>query len=152
MIREQRDPGFWLVIASHPDLAGAMMGLDPGQVAALAARPDILPLASENGGYFFAAMDRLGLALELHSLFRPAGWGREAATAGKAALDRVFEGAQLIATHEVEANPRSRPPKSFGFVQAGVWLPTGVGRLRLWVLTRKAWEASPAHRRYSECP
>jgi hypothetical protein len=147
VIREERDPAFWCEIASHPDLAGALMGLTPHQVADIATRPDILPLASDNGGYFFRRLDGLGMVLELHSLFRPAGWGREVAATGKQALVRVFRTAQVITTYEIHGNDHSRPPRSYGFVRAGDWQTTGAGTLRLWVLTRAAWEASPAFRR-----
>lgn len=152
MIREERDPGFWLDVASHPDVAPALMGLAPRAVVAAVARPDVLPLASENGGYLFRRLDGPGLALELHSLFRPAGWGREAAQAGRLALCRVFETARLITTFEVEGNGRSRPPRSYGFTPAGDWRTTGQGRLRLWTLTQAGWESSPAYRRHTPCP
>jgi hypothetical protein len=148
VIREQRDPAFWREIASHPDLAGALMEISPEQVQTIAARPDVLPLASDNGGYFFGRLDGLGLVLELHSLFRPAGWGREAAATGKEALMSVFRTAQVITTYEVHGNPRSRPPRSYGFVRAGDWQTTRAGTLRLWVLTRAAWESSPVFRRH----
>jgi hypothetical protein len=151
MIREERDPAFWFEIASHPDLAGALMGLSPHQVKEVATRPDILPLASDNGGFFFGRLDGPGMVLELHSLFRPAGWGREVAVTAKEALARVFVTAQLITTYEVQGNDHSRPPRSYGFVRAGEWQTTGVGTLRLWVLTRAAWESSPAHRRCAKC-
>lgn len=147
MIREERDPAFWFEIASHPAIAGALMGLDSLAVAQTALRPSILPLASENGGFFFGRMDGLGMACELHSLYRPAGWGREAASAGKEALQWVFGAYQVVITFETLANPRSRPPLSFGFVRAGDWRKTVIGQLRLWVLTKLAWETSPAHRR-----
>ena len=151
MIREERDPAFWFEIASHPDLAGALMGLTPREVQQIATRPDVLPLASQNGGFFFGRMDGLGMVLELHSLFRPAGWGREAAAAGKDALARVFGAAQVITTYEVRGNDRSRPPRSYGFAPAGDWQATDVGTLRLWVLTRAAWESSAVFRRHTSC-
>jgi len=150
-IREERNPDFWMEIASHPALRGAMLGLAPAQVAQVSQKPQIIPLASDNGGFFFCRMDQIGMIAELHTLYRPAGWGREVATAGKEALEWVFREFQVIVTYEVEANERSRPPRSFGFVQAGEWKPTTVGSLRAWVLTVAAWEASPAHRRFVTC-
>ncbi len=150
-IREERDPEFWGEIASHPAIAGAMMGLTPAQVVAASQREQIVPLASDNGGFFFCRMDQIGMIAELHTLYRPAGWGREVALAGKQALEWVFREFQVIVTHEVEANPRSRPPRSFGFVQAGDYQASPVGAIRARVLTRAAWECSPAHRRFVPC-
>jgi hypothetical protein len=151
MIQEQRDAAFWREIASDPAVAGAVMGLTPDQIAEIAARPAILPLASANGGFFFGTMDGLGLIAELHSLYRPAGRGREAAEAGRKALERVFATFQVVVTYEVQGNERSRPPRSFGFVMAGDWRETAVGVLRAWVLTRAAWEGSPVKRRMATC-
>ncbi|MEO8927303.1 MAG: hypothetical protein ABI306_09080 [Caulobacteraceae bacterium] len=151
MIREERDPAFWVEIASHPAVTGAIMGLRADQIAAFAPNPAIIPLASDNGGFLFCRMDQIGLTLELHTLYRPAGWGREVATAGKEALQWVFRTYQVITTYEMETNPQSRPPRSFGFVAAGEFQQTPVGSLRAWVLTRAAWESSPAHRRHITC-
>ena len=150
-IREERDPEFWGEIASHPAIQGAMMGLTPVQVAAASQRPQIVPLASDNGGFFFCRMDQIGMIAELHTLYRPAGWGREVARAGKEALEWVFRAVQIVTTYQIEANPLSQPPRSFGFVQAGEWQKTAVGSARMWVLTRAAWEASPAHKRMLSC-
>lgn len=151
MIREERDPAFWEAIAAHPAVTGAMMGLTAAQVAASAQRAEIIPLASDNGGFVFCRMDQIGVSLELHTLYRPAGWGREVARAGKEALEWVFRTFQVIVTHQVEDNRLSQPPRSFGFVQAGEYQKSPVGAIRAWVLTRAAWEASPAHRRFIPC-
>lgn len=148
MIRIERDPAWWSEIAAHPALEGLVMGLTPAEIGRAALRPTLLPLASENGGFFFGRMDGPGLVLELHTLFRPAGWGREAAAAGREALTWVFREAQVVVTHEVAANPLSRPPRSFGFALAGDWRETNLGALRAWVLTKAGWEASPAGRRF----
>ena len=110
-LTEQRDAGFWRAIASDPALAGVMMGLGPDQIAAIAADARMLPLASENGGFFFGQMDGLGLVAELHTFFRPAGWGREVAMAGREALEQVFATFQVVVTYEVKGNARSRPPR-----------------------------------------
>ena len=152
MIRVERDPAFWAAVAGHPALAGAMMGLSPEAVGLIARRPDVLPVASAHGGFFFARADALGFVAELHTLYTPEGWGREVLTAGIAALNLVWLcGYQALTTFEVEANPRSRPPRTFGFIQAGDWRETPFGALRLWTLSRAAWEASPANRRNSTC-
>lgn len=148
MIRVERDSGFWENVASHPALAGATMGLDPFAIGAIAKRQDVLPLAAEHGGFIFAKTDTLGFVCELHTLFTPDGWGREVVMAGIEALNLVWLcGYHIVTTFEVESNPKSRPPKTFGFVQAGDWRETLIGNIRLWTLSRTAWEASPASKR-----
>ncbi|MHB8529189.1 MAG: hypothetical protein ACYC8V_06720 [Caulobacteraceae bacterium] len=149
MIRIERDPAWWSTIAAHPAVAGAIHGLTPAAIGELATRPGMIPMAAEHGGFLFAAMDGFGFIAELHTLFTPEGWGREAMEAGREALQLLFSGpCQAVATYEVEANRRSRPPVSFGFTRAGEFRETAFGSLRLWILTRGAWEASPAHERY----
>lgn len=152
MIREERDPVFWAEIAAHPALAGALMGISAAAVAEMAVQPSILPLASDNGGFFFGRMDALGLTVELHTLYRPEGWGHEVSTAAKQAFEWIFASAQVVVTCEVDGNHKSAPPRSFGFAPTGDWQPTPVGLLRPWVLTKRAWQASPAHRRFISCP
>ncbi len=147
MIREERDVDFWYDVAAHPAVAGALMGLDPLQIAEVASRPAVLPLASDNGGWLIGRMDGLGLVGEVHAIYRPAGWGREALDAGKQAMDWAFRVFQVLVVHEMEHNPHSRPSLSAGFTLAGEWQYTVVGRIRMWVLTRAAWEISPMHRR-----
>ena len=148
MIRVERDSAFWEGIASHPSLAGVLMGMSPQGVGAVAERPDVLPLAAEHGGFFFAKADVLGMVAELHTIFEPRGWGREVLLAGIEAINLIWLcGYQLVVTHEVEANPKSRPPKTFGFNQAGDWRETPYGNMRLWTLSKAAWEQSPAAQR-----
>ena len=151
MIRVERDPAFWTAIASHPEVAPALLGLPPAKVGALARRPEMLPLASEHGGFLFTRLDAMGFVCELHTLFRPEGWGREALFAGIESLGVVWAlGYQTIVTFESRANARSRPPRTFGFRKAGDWRSTPVGELRMWTLTQSAWNASPARR--LRCP
>ncbi len=151
-VRIERDPAFWTGIAAHPAVAGALMGLPPAEVGRFAARGDVLAIAARHGGFIFARTDALGFIADLHTLFTPEGWGREALAAGIEAINLVWlAGYQAVTTFEVEANPRSRPPRTFGFSQAGDWRATPFGPLRLWMLTRAAWEASPAKRR-AKCP
>ena len=147
MIREERNPAFWYEIASHPACAGFMLGLPIENVVQASLQAHVLPLASDNGGYFFVPMDHLGVTAELHALYRPAGWGREADQAGKEALEWVFRTFQVVIAYEMESNDRSHPPASFGFIRADDWKETKAGSLRAWVLTRAAWEASPAYGR-----
>ena len=147
MIRIERDPAFWIRIASHPAVAPALMGLPAERVASLVTRRDLLPLASEHGGFLFGRLDALGFVCELHTLFTPEGWGREALTAGAQSLGAVWAlGYQTVVTFEVRENVKSRPPKTFGFTQAGDWRATLLGDFRMWTLTKSAWEASPARR------
>ena len=152
MIRVERDPAFWTIVAAHPAVQGAILGIAPETIGELAVREGVLPLASRHGGYLFARADALGFVVELHTLFTPEGWGREAVIAGIEALNAVFLlGYQVVTTFEMETNPRSRPPVTAGFVQAGDWRETPLGQLRMWVLTRAGWEASPAARRRRRC-
>ncbi len=147
MIRIERDPAFWTRVAAHPEVTPMLMGLPAEKVGALAGRPDMLPFASDHGGFLFGRLDALGFVCELHTLFTPEGWGREALTAGVQALEAVWAlGYQSILTFEVRANARSKPPRTFGFVQAADWRATPLGDLRLWTLTPTAWNASPARR------
>jgi hypothetical protein len=68
--------------------------------------------------------------------------------AGMEAIGLVWlSGFSLVTTFEVETNPHSRPPKTFGFTRSGDWRETPFGNLRLWTLSRAAWAASPAAQR-----
>lgn len=150
MIREARDPGFWQAVADHPEVAPhVLLGRPDLDLAAIVTHESVLPLASDNGGFLFCRLDGLGRLWELHTLYRPEGWGREVLLAAKQAFQRVFEVGQVVTTYEVEGWWRSRPPKSFGFQQAGEFraVPDLGAALSTWVLTKAAWEASPAHRR-----
>jgi hypothetical protein len=57
-------------------------------------------------------------------------------------------------THEVRGNRRSQPPLSFRFAPASAFhqVPQLAAELRTWVLTRSAWEVSPARQRMPQCP
>ncbi len=152
MIRIERDPLFWARVAAHPAVAPILQVVDPALVGVLATRPEFLPIAAEHGGFLLQRRDELGFAWELHTLFNPEGWGREAVVAGIEALGLMFgTNARLISTFEVKANPRSRPWKGLGFAPAGDWAATPVGELRLWILTKAAWSESRAARRRATC-
>jgi len=152
VLKVNRDPAFWTRVAAHPAVSGMLHGVSPQAIGALAAHEGMLPLASEHGGFLFARMDGFGFVRELHTLFTPEGWGREALTSGIEALGLLFaHECQMVTTYEVADNPRSRPPKTFGFAVAGDWRETVVGTLRLWILTREAWMASPARTRRAKC-
>jgi hypothetical protein len=127
--------------------------MTPEHLSGFIGRDDVLPLASAHGGFVFVFGDPVGLMCELHTLFTPEGWGREAADSAVLAFNAVFAlGPQMVTTHEVKANPRSRPPLSYGFRPAGGWGETPYGCLRLWILTAVAWAASPvATRRRRTC-
>ncbi len=124
-----------------------LMGLPAERVGELVSRSDMLPLASEHGGFLFSRTDATGFIAELHTLFMPEGWGREALSAGVQSLGVVWAlGFQLVGTFEAEANLRSRPPRTFGFRQCGDWRATPIGALRLWTLSLSDWTNSPARR------
>jgi hypothetical protein len=146
MIREERDARFWVCVSEHPSVKPTTK-LDPDSWPDFLARADVRPMALEHGGHLFAAMDCLGRAWELHSLFTPDGWGAEVNLALKQALGSLGDW-DLIVTHEVAGWWRSQPPRSYGFRPAGAFHGSAIGELRTWILTRAAWEASPVHRRW----
>lgn len=146
-IREERDPAFWMGIASHPEVQSLLGNFSPEHMAALISLPTLTPLAAEHGGFLFVALDGAQRIQELHTLFTPAGWGREVHAAAKMAFNRMFAGdAQVIATYQMEHNPKSQPPRSFGFLPVGDFAPSPFGSARTWILTRDAWAASPGGR------
>jgi len=147
MIIEDRS-GFWDEIAAHPEVKPHVgLGYDVS-MADVVRHPRTVPLRSANGGFIFVQLDGLGRVYELHTLYRPEGWGREVLAAAKEAFATMFgRDAQLVTTFEVEGWWRSRPPKSFGFQPAGEFAPTLLGSLKTWILTAEAWERSPARRR-----
>lgn len=147
MIREERDPEFWVRIAGHPEVLPHLMGVSLEVVETLVQHEKVIPLASENGGYLFTRIDGFGRVLELHSMFTPRGRGREAHRAGCEALERLFPDHCAVITYEVQGNPLSRPPKSFGFKPLEDFRETEVATVRTWILTREAWEQSPARQR-----
>lgn len=147
MIAENRDPAFWVRVASHPQVRDTLFGLDPEEVGPLIQSPEVLPLAAEHGGFLFARVGSLEAVRELHTLFTPEGWGREVHSAAKEALGIVFGHCDLVTTFEVLSNPRSRPPKSFGFQPASEPRSSAFGPVKTWLLSRHAWEQSPARRR-----
>lgn len=149
-VRIERDPAFWIGVAQHPMVTPLLGDLNAVQIADVIARPNILPLASDHGGFLFASIDSLGRVLELHTLYTPEGWGREVHAAAKAAFEFVFDrGAVMVFTYDIEENPRSRPPRTFGFRPAGERLTSPHGAAQAWVLTREGWMASPG--RASAC-
>lgn len=144
-----RDPEFWHGVASHPMVAPYVTF---GQMVDWSFLSDqrVIPLSSEHGGYMFFKADGLGRVLELHTMFTPEGWGKEAASMFKEALDHVFSsGAQIVVTLEMQDNRRSQPPKSFGWKPTGGFdLVNGLDQLgKTWFLTQEAWIASPAKKR-----
>lgn len=147
-VRLERDPLFWAEIMQHPSVFALVGSPTDAQVAEIVTRETIMPLASTHGGFLFARLDNLGRVVEMHTAFTPEGWGREANLALKESLNRVFaEGHQVVVTYETADNPRSLPPRSFGFTPAGEFGGSSLGMLRSWVLTCAAWRASPAYLR-----
>lgn len=146
-IREERSAAFWHGIASHPEVSEVLGVFSFDQIAAVVGRHNVTPLASEHGGFWFVAIDSFARVCELHTLFTREGWGREVHGAAKAAFNHMFAGpCDLIVTSQMRDNPRSQPPRSFGFRQVGEYGPTHLGDARTWVLTREAWAASPGGR------
>lgn len=151
---EARDPAFWQSVFEHPRVKPNVALGRSVDIAAVVADPRVTPLRARHGGYLFVQLDGLGHVHELHSMFTPEGWGREALLAAKAAFTRMFDaGAQVIVTFEVRGNRRSQPPRSFRFRTAGGFAgaPGFKTEFRSWVLTRDDWESSPAHRRSKSC-
>lgn len=144
-VLEDRDPAFWRKVADHPEVqATGVMG-GPGVIEALVADPRMTPLRSEHGGYLFSRLDPIGRVYEFHTLFTPEGWGREVNATFKASLKLMFSrGAFVVVGNEVVGTGHTSRPRSFGFKPAGPTTPFHGFNLRTWVLTREAWESSPA--------
>ena len=144
-----RDVQFWDSVACHEAVAPhVFMGSEPRSIGSLIENERNLPFASENGGVLFVGLDALGMVREMHTMYRPEGWGREVAINGKSFVQEVFQTASLIMTHEQEGNWKSRPPLSHGWKPSGDYCDIGLScRLRLWVLTKDAWIASPVGRK-----
>lgn len=144
----ERDPKFWTEVAEHPAVAPhVLFGHSGLLMAEVVQNPRVLPFRSEHGGYLFVKLDGLEKVFELHSLFTPEGWGREAYETAAYAFATIFITAHMVVTYEVEDNPKSRPPKTFGFVPVSDFSDVEFGRVRTWILTQQAWNASPVRRR-----
>lgn len=144
-----RDVEFWNRIATHPSVAPSVfMGLPVVSTAPLVENENNLPLASENGGLIFVAVDHLGLVMELHTLYTPEGWGREVTSHARLCFRDVMKDTSLVITHEQEGEKQTKPPLSYGWKPAGDYTDVGLPRrLKLWILTREAWLASPVGRK-----
>ena len=147
-MRLERSIDFWWPIFEAPECQAAHCGLTASrdEVEAFLQVEGVKPLVGEHGGYIFVPKDATGLIYELHSLFRKPGWGREAAKVGKSALRHMFgEGMQVLLTQEIQG--LQNPPLSYGWVKAhSDFRELPIGSVRIWVLTRDAWEQSPAVR------
>lgn len=147
-VSETRDPEFWIWVASSPEAARALHGFPPERIMDVVLSPQTVPLASTHGGFLFLRQDSFSRVLELHTMFRPEGWGKEVHSAAKEAFEIVFADAEMIITHEDLADWRSRPPRSFGFEPSGPPFLHSFGEFRLWALTVDRWRASPARKRW----
>lgn len=137
-----RDPSFWRPICEHPEVKPHVsLGSEHDWLTPLLENPRVLPFIGERGGYFLVDMAH-GRIWDLHAAFLPSGWGKDASATLKRLLG-ALRGWDAVTSLEVEGNWRSRPPRSFGFRPAA---PMRDG-YRTHVLTRTAWEASPAFRR-----
>jgi hypothetical protein len=147
-VRIERSLDFWLPVFQAPECQPAHCGLEIKEDAleAFITNPWVRPIAGQNGGYLFVKKDDYGLIWELHSLFKRPGWGREAAAVGKQALKLMFaDGMHLLFTYEIKGLPT--PPISYGWEKASEeYARTSIGEGRIWLLTKAAWEQSPAHR------
>lgn len=149
-MREERDPAFWSGVIEHPEVKPHVTLGRAFDLVGFLQSSRVLPLATENGGFFFVMLDGVGRVYELHTAYRPEGWGREVLFALKAACERVFAaGGQLITTYEVEGNWRSRPPKTFRFQACGDFETCEFGSFKTWALSKADWRASPAYRSMS---
>jgi len=147
VIRIERDPAWWADIAGDLRVA-ERIGVSPDQIAAFICRPGVTGLATEHGGYVFSTLDSFGLVYEVHALFTPEGWGREAVNAAHEALQIMFDrGAQIIVVYQQDERNSFTPPISHGWKLAGDFRPTPMGGFRTWVLTISAWRGSTAVRR-----
>jgi hypothetical protein len=156
-LRIERDPAFWAQVLAAPEVARGAAFDQAIDIAAVVTNPAVLPLRATHGGFLICALDPPGWVRELHSLFRQEGWGREVHGAARAALTLCFgQGMQALVTYEPRANPRSRPPRSFGFEPMGDFaVASHIATrpdmaLRGWILTRRAWEGSPAFKRMTQ--
>lgn len=144
-----RDTSWWDGIANHEAVAPhVFMGLPAVTLAPLVEPENSFPMASINGGLIFAPLDNLGFVFELHTLYKPEGWGREVHAHAKECFRQMMERASIIVTHEQEGSSQTRPPLSFGWKSSGIFREVGLPkRLRMWVLTKEAWESSPVGRK-----
>lgn len=154
MITEDRSLSFWRPVFEHPAVnPHVALGHDVDLDGILSSSL-VTALRADHGGFLFVQLDGAARLFELHTMFTPEGWGREALFSAKEAFAEMFRrGAQIVTTFEVEGNQRSQPPRSFGFVQAGEFSEVaalGV-RMRSWVLTCLAWNASMACKRMMSC-
>lgn len=144
-VRVERSPEFWRSLIAHPAVAHVGEGLS--DIGEFVSRDNVIPMASESGGYVFCQVDVLGRVYDLHAAYKPEGRGMEASAALKQCLNEVP--GDLFIVSET-ANPMSRPPKSFGFRVASDWRASPVGPIRTWAVTRDEWQRSPAFRKASQ--
>lgn len=136
------------MIADDPDVRPHITLGHDLDIRAVVEHPRVTALRSQNGGFLFVQLDGIGRVFELHTLYKPEGWGREVLLSAKQAFAAIFAaGAQVVVTYEVEGWKRSQPPLSFGFKPAGDFAPALGTALRTWTLTRSAWDLSPARGR-----
>lgn len=145
-----RTAAFWRDVAAHPAVARTLLGADPEDVALIATTPPAIALAAEHGGFILQPRDAFGRVLELHTMFTPEGWGREAASAAKEMFTTVFADADMVVTYENVNDWRARPPLSFGFRPCGGEFERMGETWRTWSLSADAWRTSPAFIRWSK--
>lgn len=94
MIRDERDPTFWDAIANHPSVRPHVGGEGPLSLSEVIGRDDILPLATDHGGFIFACI--FPARWELHTMVLPEGRGRATLTAFAEAKRRVFTSTDAV--------------------------------------------------------
>lgn len=147
-----RSAEFWDGVASSPEVAPfVFMDLPVQSLGGLVENENNEPFASDNGGVLFVKTDHLGSIYEMHTMFRPEGWGREVAITGAKALHYIFSKALIVFTYEQEGHWQSRPPKSHRWKSSGEFVDQGLSkRLKLWYLTRDDFLSSPVGKK-SQC-
>jgi hypothetical protein len=86
--------------------------------------------------------------VEIHVAFLPDFWGRSLAMSFRDVFQKVMAGGRNIIAHEWADNWRSMPPRSYGFVEDGVFENTEFGvACKRWVLTPETWYRSPVGRK-----
>ena len=145
-----RSPDFWNAVNAHPDvLPHTSLGKD-ADLGAFVRSPRVTPLRAPHGGLLLVTLDGAGQVVELHIMFTPEGRGRNAYDALCLAVEWAFAtGAQIVTTYQVRGASHWKPPTALGFRRAGDFQPLDGfdADACSWVLTKAAWEASPARRR-----
>lgn len=140
----------WTPVLEHPDV-------EPFVLRGLGTVDDFLDWIKQDdvteyrypgGGFVF--VDKPD-GLEIHVAFLPDFWGRPLAISFRNVFTKVMALGKTVVAHEWEDNWRSKPPRSYGFVEDGVFKSTDFGvSCKRWFLTPEAWYNSPVGRKCNE--